>query len=91
LKNTTEIYAGINCGKRCEFKVKVYFEDKEITIQNGQEFFFFFDNKTAETEAILKFYPEQNKFYEVYTFSPKLKDYEFSVTLQCKINFKKNN
>lgn len=46
--------------------------------------FFFFDENATETEAILKFYPEKDKFYEVFTFSPKLKDYEFSVTLISK-------
>ena len=83
MKNTNEIYAGITCGKKCSFKVKAYYEDKEITIQNGQEYFFFFDNKTTELEKILKFYPQKDKFYEVYTFSPRLVDYNFAATLHC--------
>ncbi len=82
MKNITQLYAGVTCGKRCEFKVKAYYEDREISIQNGQEFGFFYDNKTTET--IFKFYPEKDKFYEVYSFSPMLKEYEFEVTLQCK-------
>jgi len=84
LKNVTQLYVGVTCGKRCEFKVKAYYEDTEITIQNKQELFFFFDNKTFGADAILKFYPDKDKFYEVYAFSPKLKDFELSVTLHSK-------
>jgi len=47
--------------------------------------YFLFNNETSGTkEVILKFYPEKDKYYEIYTFSPKLIDYEFTVTLHCK-------
>lgn len=88
LKNINVIYAAVTCGKKCTFKAKVYYEDNEINILKNQEILLKFTN-TSETEKVLKFFPEKNteNFYEIYSRSLNLVDFEMIAELQCKNNF----
>lgn len=74
--------------RKCAFKVKAFFEDEEITIQENQEIVFQFQDN-SESERILNFYPlkNDNKFYEVHVKALNLVDFDFTVSLKSKINY----
>lgn len=89
LKDLSYIYAKVHCPKKCEFKVRAYFEDHEISILNNQEFTFFIPNNPMELEKLFTFKPKKNekKFYEIQATALNMKDMELSVTLQSNLIF----
>lgn len=84
LKGNNYIYTRVHCSEKCEFKVRAYYEDKEISILVNQELTYFVPKNPLELEKIFRFKPQKNtkKFYEIQASSLNLRDMELSVSLQ---------
>jgi hypothetical protein len=83
LKDKNFIYAKVHCSKKCDFKIRAYYEDTEITILKDQELTFFVPDNPLLLEKIFIFNLKKGdkKFYEIQATSLNMKDLDLTVFL----------